>query len=67
MSEPAHRTHFPKCPKCGSNNVRRSKRRGAADFVLKNLLFKVPYRCEDCDERFFGFRTSIPKKFRKIV
>ncbi len=51
MSEPTQSNNFP-------------MRRGAQDFVRKNLLFQVPYRCKACDERFFGFRTSIPKKFQ---
>ncbi len=64
MSEPTQSNNFPICPHCGSNRVRRSPRRGAQDFLRKNLLFQVPYRCKACDERFFGFRTSIPKKFQ---
>ncbi len=54
---------FHICPNCGSDNVRRSLRKGPKDWVLRRLLFQSPYRCLDCDERFFDFRaTHHPKK-----
>jgi len=57
MTEPTHKVNLPTCPNCGSNRVRRSIRKGAEDFVRRNLLFQDPYRCRACDERFFGFRV----------
>ena len=47
------------CPRCGSTNVRRSRRRGLLERVLLRLLGLRPYRCEDCDERFLhGYSKS---------
>jgi transposase-like protein len=42
-----------KCPHCNSRYVHRSRLR-VYDLVLL-LLFLRPYRCEDCDRRFYGF------------
>lgn len=39
------------CPVCGSNEVRRSHRRGLVDALL-NLIGIKPYRCQRCDHRF---------------
>jgi hypothetical protein len=56
MDESKPQKQFPTCPSCGSHKVRRSVRKGAQDFVLRHLLFQVPYRCGACDHRFFSFR-----------
>ena len=56
MTEPKQKYPTPVCPSCGSARTRRSMRTGAQDWVRHNLLFKSPYRCQDCDHRFFGFR-----------
>lgn len=41
----------PLCPKCRSQDVRRSRRRGAVDRVL-GLAAIYPFRCQRCDRRF---------------
>ncbi len=43
----------PRCPKCGSAYLHRSKRRG---FIERSLLTRVsvyPFRCELCRCRFY--------------
>jgi hypothetical protein len=58
MDEHTSHKHFPICPSCGSHKVHRSVRKGPEDWVRHNLLFQSPYRCNDCDERFFGSRVD---------
>jgi len=43
-----------RCPSCGSQNTRRSKRRLLLD-PLYTIFGFLPYRCEDCNHRFFKF------------
>jgi hypothetical protein len=62
------------CLKCGSSNIRRSKRHGALEWILKRF-FIVPWRCMFCDSRFFRpyfgrillTRRDIPKLWRMWV
>jgi transposase-like protein len=56
MAEAKQKHPAPVCPSCGSTRTRRSVRKGTQEWVLHSLLFKSPYRCRDCDLRFFGFR-----------
>ena len=46
------------CPNCESASIRRSRRNGPVEYVLHTLLFISPYRCRDCDTRYFRFRFS---------
>jgi hypothetical protein len=48
------------CPCCQSKAVRRSKRRGVFESTLLSLIHVRPFRCMDCDRRFYGlaFQTS---------
>jgi hypothetical protein len=46
------------CPVCESSLVRRSTRRGFVERVWFRFAFVWPYRCDDCDSRFWGFRRS---------
>jgi hypothetical protein len=39
-----------RCPQCGSNNVRRS---GRLDSEATAHPFQSPYRCRDCERRFW--------------
>jgi hypothetical protein len=41
------------CPKCQSTAVQQSKRRGALELALMGLLPLRPFRCRDCDWRFY--------------
>ena len=47
------------CPACQSDQIRRSKTRGIVESILAFLMIR-PYRCEECDYRFF--RWSIRHK-----
>lgn len=40
------------CPDCQSDVIRRSRTRGIAESLLAYLRIR-PYRCEECDHRFF--------------
>ena len=40
------------CPQCGGANLRRSRRRGLLERGF-SLLGYLPYRCRDCQTRFF--------------
>lgn len=42
------------CPYCGSKAIRRSKRRGMVESSL-SLIWVRPFRCKDCDQRFYAF------------
>jgi hypothetical protein len=42
------------CPKCGKNRAHRSHR-ALKDWVLSWFSLK-PYRCHDCQHRFYAFR-----------
>ena len=49
------------CPMCGGFEVHRSKRR-RGEWILMALALR-PYRCWDCDLRFFGLalrRVRVP-------
>jgi hypothetical protein len=45
------------CPDCQSHQIRRSRTRGIIKFLLASLRIR-PYRCKECDYRFF--RWSLP-------
>jgi hypothetical protein len=46
------------CPVCTSTAVRRSTRRGFVERIWFRLAFVWPYRCDNCDSRFWGFQRS---------
>jgi len=54
----AHRNNGH-CRSCGSKSVSRSKRRGIVERVLFRLLPIRPYRCNDCDSRFYGYHKKL--------
>jgi hypothetical protein len=47
------------CPVCRSETIRRSGRRNFFERVW-SLVGRYPYRCHDCQTRFFAIRE--PKK-----
>ena len=51
------------CPDCGSHLVRHSRRRTFVERIAFLLLLVRPYRCDDCDIRFFTFETRSARKF----
>jgi hypothetical protein len=46
------------CPVCFGSAVRRSARNGFVERTWFLLALVWPYRCDDCDSRFWGFRRS---------
>src|ERR1035438_7300739 len=42
------------CPECRSRDVRRSVRWGLYETCVLPLILMRPYRCQKCDNRFFG-------------
>ncbi len=48
------------CPNCESSMIRRSMRRGFVERVFLRLTLVWPYRCDDCDLRFWGFQRQVP-------
>jgi predicted RNA-binding Zn-ribbon protein involved in translation (DUF1610 family) len=48
------------CPNCESEAIRRSKRRGFVERVFLRAALVWPYRCDDCDQRFWGFQRAVP-------
>ena len=53
-------SHHPRCPSCGSSAIRRSRRKGLLETLLRWVFFISPYRCQDCKYRHFrlSFHTS---------
>jgi hypothetical protein len=48
-----------RCPKCHSTNLRPSHEKNFLERAILPYLHLRPYRCEDCDKRFFGvYRTN---------
>jgi predicted RNA-binding Zn-ribbon protein involved in translation (DUF1610 family) len=47
-----------KCPNCGSSTAYRSRRHGALEFFLHYVFFTSPYRCKDCEYRYYRSRHS---------
>jgi hypothetical protein len=50
------------CPVCEGSSVRRSRRTGFVERIWFRLAFVWPYRCDDCDSRFWGFQRSYPAR-----
>jgi hypothetical protein len=48
------------CPTCESQAIRRSSRKGFVERILLRMALVWPYRCDDCDSRFWGFQRSAP-------
>jgi hypothetical protein len=55
------------CPKCQSKETRRSKRRGFFELGLLGLLPVLPFRCRDCDWRFYGWLFGAYSNCSKIL
>jgi transposase-like protein len=56
MDEHTTKGQSPPCPYCGDDATYRSRRNGPIEWLLHYLLFRSPYRCQDCNERFFANR-----------
>jgi len=46
------------CPRCQSGRCRRSRRRGLRDYFI-SLVNLRPWRCRNCDLRFFGWAAPV--------
>jgi hypothetical protein len=51
-------TTHAKCPRCGCGAVYRSRRRGLIERHLFRAIHLRPYRCENCDSRFYIRRIT---------
>jgi DNA-directed RNA polymerase subunit RPC12/RpoP len=45
------------CPRCNSSKLRRTHRIGVLEKTVSKILDLHPYRCKECDDRFFRIRT----------
>jgi transposase-like protein len=45
------------CPSCKSSKLRRTHRTGIVERSLSKIFGLRPYRCKECDERFFRIKT----------
>jgi hypothetical protein len=54
------------CPRCECKSIRRSHRVGFIERCLLRMSFIRPYRCLDCDRRFYLYdgigRLSFPRR-----
>ena len=50
------------CPSCGSCELRRTHRIGVLEKILSEVFGLRPYRCKECDDRFFRIKTH-----RKLI
>ena len=59
-----HRLTTRACPRCECKSIRRSHRVGFTERYLLRVSFVRPYRCLDCDRRFYLYdgigRLSFP-------
>jgi DNA-directed RNA polymerase subunit RPC12/RpoP len=49
------------CPRCGSSEVSKSRRRGIVEKYLGTVLQMRPYRCYECSLRFWKKRGAVPE------
>jgi DNA-directed RNA polymerase subunit RPC12/RpoP len=52
------------CPKCQSHNCQRSRRRSAKDFIYGVTKIR-PWRCGNCNARFFAW--TVPIRYLRYV
>lgn len=48
------------CPRCEGRNLRRSHRVGLRETFLLRMSFVRPYRCLECDRRFYLYDGFMP-------
>jgi hypothetical protein len=46
------------CSNCDSTRIHLSRRKGFLEKVILAMIFVRPFRCEECDDRFFRWRFS---------
>lgn len=47
------------CPRCHSERIHQSKRKGVFERGLLSMLWLRPFRCERCDRRFFRLSFAV--------
>lgn len=47
------------CPNCHCQSVRRSHRVGLFERIVLNVFSVRPYRCIDCDKRFYRYDGTL--------
>jgi hypothetical protein len=52
--EPEIQPNRPPCPKCGSNDVRRSTGEGLVA-ILARMFGRWPFRCRSCRVKFYRY------------
>lgn len=50
------------CPRCEAKFIRRSHRIGAMETFLLRMSYIRPYRCLDCDCRFYLYDGFVPAR-----
>jgi hypothetical protein len=54
------------CPLCYGRDIHRSRRRGAVEKAILPFLLLHPFRCKECDSRYFDLsfavRMNVPQK-----
>gem|GEM_PF-3894651 len=48
------------CPSCNSSYVGNSSRFDMSDFLVRLFTLKRPYRCLECWQRFYDYRSATP-------
>ncbi len=46
------------CPRCGNDDIQRSARKGPLERLWGGLTGLRPYRCQDCNHRFWRLRAG---------
>jgi len=46
------------CPNCDSARIHPSRRKGFVEKGILAMIFVRPFRCEECDDRFFRWCVS---------
>jgi len=64
FEENAERERVLICPRCQQESSRRSRRRGSRDYLI-GIFGLRPWRCRDCDNRFYAW--SVPLSYVKYA
>jgi len=50
---------MPSCPRCHSERIHQSRRKGIIERGLLTMLWLRPFRCERCNRRFFRLSFAV--------
>jgi DNA-directed RNA polymerase subunit RPC12/RpoP len=50
---------FMACPRCGSEDLYRSRGRGIYERIVLRVFDRYPYRCKQCGARFYTKRPKL--------